>query len=135
MKIACLDHVNVRTPNVEPMSAWYEAVLGLARGPRPDFPFPGAWLYLGDRAIVHLVGTQAAPGADPADLRLEHFALEAEGLPAFLDRLAATGTAYRLGVTPGEPPVGGIVQVNIADPDGNHIHVDFREPLPPGVTV
>jgi catechol 2,3-dioxygenase-like lactoylglutathione lyase family enzyme len=83
----------------------------------------------------HLVGIDSPSGADAGDLRLEHFALEAEGLAEFLDRLAATGTAARLGVTPGPPPTGGIVQVNIADPDGNHIHVDFREPLPPGVVV
>jgi catechol 2,3-dioxygenase-like lactoylglutathione lyase family enzyme len=39
-----LDHVNVVTANREEMVAWYEAVLGLRSGPRPDFPFDGAWL-------------------------------------------------------------------------------------------
>ena len=133
--LRAFDHVNVRTASVEAMAAWYARVLGLEAGPRPPFPFPGAWLYLGDRAIVHLVGTAITPAAAERELRLEHFALEAEGLGAFIDRLDATGTAYRIGITPGDPPAGGIVQVNIADPDGNHIHVDFREPLPPGVTV
>lgn len=133
MALKALDHVNVRTASVEAMAAWYQRVLGLTLGPRPDFPFPGAWLYLGDRAIVHLVGVAATPTAAESTIRLEHFALEGSGLGDFIDRLDATGTAYRIGITPGAAPVGGIVQVNIADPDGNHIHVDFHEPLPPGV--
>lgn len=128
------DHVNVRTASVGPMAAWYETVLGLKSGPRPDFPFPGAWLYLGDVAVVHLVGTAMTPNAPEPTVRLEHFAFRSQGLADFLDHLDATGTAFRIGITPGEPPTGGIVQVNIADPDGNHIHVDFvGETLPPGV--
>lgn len=133
--LKALDHVNIRTASVEAMAAWYERVLGLRSGPRPPFPFPGAWLYCGERAVVHLVGTAATPSAAESGLRLEHFALDAEGLGDFIDHLDSTGTAYRIGLTPGAPPLGGIVQVNIADPDGNHIHVDFHEPLPPGVTV
>jgi catechol 2,3-dioxygenase-like lactoylglutathione lyase family enzyme len=49
--------------------------------------------------------------------------LKATGLRAFLAHLEAKGVPYRLG----EPPGTGITQVNIHDPDGNHIHVDFRE--------
>ena len=30
----------------------------------------------------------------------------------------------------GEVPGWGITQVNIHDPDGNHLHVDFQEPMP-----
>ncbi len=116
-----LDHVNVRTAALDAMVAWYGRVLGLTPGPRPDFPFPGAWLYAGERPLIHLVATGAAPGADPADLRLEHFALAASDLPAFLERLEADGEPYRLR----RLPTFGIVQVNVWDPDGNHIHVDF----------
>lgn len=118
-----LDHVNVRTARLTEMAAFYEQVLGMANGWRPTFPFPGAWLYVGEHPVVHLVAADAPPGADAGDLRLEHFALSAQGLEAFLARLRAHGVDYRLG----EPPGAGIVQVNIADPDGNHIHVDFRK--------
>ncbi|WP_371933297.1 VOC family protein [Ruegeria discodermiae] len=55
MPIRRLDHVNVVTSNLEEMVAWYETVLGLRSGPRPDFSFGGAWLCAGDAPIVHLV--------------------------------------------------------------------------------
>lgn len=121
MELEALDHVNIRTSNLEAMVRWYEEVLGLARGWRPGFDFDGAWLYLGDQPIVHLV----AVAAPPANLepKIEHFALRARGLKAFLARLEAKGVAYRLG----RPPGTDITQVNLFDPDGNHIHIDFRE--------
>ena len=40
-----LDHVNLRTANLDVMVAWYGRILGMHPGPRPGFSFPGAWLY------------------------------------------------------------------------------------------
>ena len=55
MQISKLDHVNVRTANLAEMVDWYDRVLGLKSGKRPDFPFPGAWIYIGEQAFLHLV--------------------------------------------------------------------------------
>jgi catechol 2,3-dioxygenase-like lactoylglutathione lyase family enzyme len=121
MPIARLDHVNIRTANLEAMIDWYDRILGMPTGPRPDFPFPGAWIYAGDIAAVHLVGVASPP--DPAGLQLEHFALTATGMADFLAHLAAHGVAHTLDPVPGFP----IVQVNLHDCDGNHIHIDFAE--------
>ena len=120
MPVTAFDHVNLRTANLDAMLAWYGDVLGLYPGPRPDFAFPGAWLYLGDQALIHLVGVDAAT-APPENVSLEHFALRATGLQDFLDKLDRLKIEARVGQLPGLP----IVQVNIHDPDGNHIHVDF----------
>ena len=120
MPITAFDHVNIRTHRLDEMIAWYGDILGLYPGPRPDFPFPGAWLYLRDKALIHLVGIDNAP-APPQNLGLEHFALKAEGMSDFLAKLDTHGIEARLSPVPGMP----IVQVNIFDPDGNHIHVDF----------
>ncbi len=119
--IEAFDHVNVRTANLDAMIAWYGEVLGLKPGPRPDFPFAGAWLYLGDAPLVHLVGVAAAP-APGRDLRLEHAAFRATGLRDFLALLDARGDRYEFGRSPGF----AILQVNVWDPDGNHLHVDFH---------
>jgi len=124
MPLARLDHVNLRTANLAAMQDFYTTVLGMTPGPRPPFAFGGAWLYCGEgearRATVHLVEVGQAP--EPAGaLRLEHFAFAAEGLAEFLALLKRRGEAYRIGVVPGY----GIIQVNLHDPDGNHIHVDF----------
>lgn len=116
-----LDHINLRTGRLDEMVAWYSEVLGLSEGPRPDFGFPGAWLYAGDLALVHLVGVTPAPSDPGEDLKLEHGAFRATGLRAFLERLDARGEAYKfLRIED-----FGILQVNVWDPDGNHLHVDF----------
>lgn len=120
MALIRLDHVNIRTENLAAMTDFYEEVLGLTSGERPAFGFPGAWLYCGDVAVVHLI--EVTEASTPAgSLQLEHFAFAAKGLADFLTLLRRRGENYRVGVVPGL----GIVQVNIHDPDGNHIHIDF----------
>ncbi|HZU85395.1 MAG TPA: VOC family protein [Polyangiaceae bacterium] len=118
--ILALDHVNLRTARLEAMRAFYVEVLGLRVGPRPAFSFGGAWLYCGDTAAVHLVEVDEAP--PPGDgLRLEHFALRARGLGELLERLRARSVPARLGFVRDF----GICQVNVHDPDGTHVHIDF----------
>ena len=116
-----LDHINLRTGRLDEMVAWYRDVLGMEEGPRPDFGFPGAWLYANGQALVHLVGADPAPADTGEDLKLEHGAFRASGYAAFVDRLTARGERHR--ITPVEG--AGVVQVNVWDPDGNHLHVDF----------
>lgn len=122
MKLGTLDHVNLRTRNLDRMATWYQHILGMRQGRRPGFSFPGAWMYVGDKPLVHLVGVDRALPAHQDDLRLEHFALSATGLTEFLAHLKAENIDYKMAKVPDFPTV----QVNIWDPDGNHIHVDFH---------
>jgi catechol 2,3-dioxygenase-like lactoylglutathione lyase family enzyme len=122
MKLGTLDHVNVRTRNLEKMVDWYRRVLDMETGPRPSFSFPGAWLYVGGKPIVHLVGVDRALPAHQDDLRLEHFAISGTGLTELLDQLKQNDIKYKMNKLPDFP----IVQVNVWDPDGNHIHIDFH---------
>ncbi len=119
MTIKAFDHVNIRTANLEAMVKWYGDILGLKPGRRPDFSFPGAWLYIGEQAMIHFVGVENQPGN--IESQIEHFALSADGLTDFLRKLDSTGTPY----SPRRLPGNGALQVNVHDPDGNHIHVDF----------
>lgn len=122
MQLGRLDHVNVRTANLDAMIAWYSNILGMTPGPRPNFDFPGAWLYAGDHPIVHLVGCTTPP--TPGDsLKIEHFAISATGLAEMLSRVESSGSRHFLRKVPGFP----IVQLNLWDPDDNHIHIDFDE--------
>ncbi|WP_421905496.1 VOC family protein [Mameliella sp.] len=120
MPLTAFDHVNIRTANLEAMIRWYGEILGLHPGPRPPFRFDGAWLYLGDRAHVHLVEVPGQPGAAEKPT-LEHFAFRATGMAEFLARLDERSIPYSIDEVPEFP----IVQANFRDPDGNHIHVDF----------
>ncbi len=122
MTIQALDHVNLRTADIGRLEAFYVDVLGLTVGPRPAFPFGGLWLYAGRQAVVHLVQVSEQP-RPTEPLRLEHFAFSARGLSAFLARLDERKVPYRLG----RLEELGLVQVNVHDPDGNRIHVDFPE--------
>jgi catechol 2,3-dioxygenase-like lactoylglutathione lyase family enzyme len=117
--LLALDHVNIRTARLADLRRFYVEALGLSDGPRPPFSFDGAWLYCAEQAAVHLVEVAAAPtGREP---RIEHFAFRAAGLADFLARLRRVGAAYQISIVPGS----GNRQVNILDPDGNHIEVQF----------
>ena len=39
----------------------------------------------------------------------------------FLKKLDASGVKYHITA----PPAAGIKQINVNDPEGNHIHIDF----------
>ena len=119
MPLVALDHVNIRTDRLAEMSHFYSQVLGLQPGPRPPFSFNGQWLYCGERAAIHLVEVAKAPeGGAP---RIEHFAFQAEGLPAFLQTLREANVEHRIADVPGRE----IRQVHVHDPDGNHVEVAF----------
>ncbi|MET1411133.1 VOC family protein [Roseibium sp. HPY-6] len=123
MQITQLNHVNLRTTQLDAMISWYQDVLGLKSGPRPDFPFPGAWLYAGETAFVHLVGIDGDAGTgSEVELKLEHFAFSANGANEFENRLQERGVEFRKS----EIAAVNLVAFNVWDPDGNHIHVDFR---------
>lgn len=123
MGIQRLDHVNLVTSQLGEMVAWYQTILGLRSGPRPDFPFPGAWLYAESTVMVHLVGVAEVGVGSEAALKLEHFAFRATGATQFEARLVQSGTKYRKVVIDDISTVA----FNIWDPDGNHIHVDFAD--------
>ncbi len=118
------DHVNIRTASLERAVRFYERVLGMTSGKRPPFPFPGAWMYLGEQPYVHLVSVENDPAApkEADGLRLEHFAFRGDDLEDYRRRLKEEGVACQEVRVPGTD----LLQLNFFDPDGNHIHVDFR---------
>ena len=123
MPLERLDHVNVVTGNLDEMVAWYEAVLGLRSGPRPDFPFGGAWLYIKDKSVVHLVeDTGSERTGSEVALKLEHFAFSATDASAFESTLVECNVSFQRT----EVKDAGFVQFHVSDPDGNHVHVDFQ---------
>jgi catechol 2,3-dioxygenase-like lactoylglutathione lyase family enzyme len=116
--------------HVQEMVAWYARVLEMPSGARPNFPFPGAWLYADGHPTVHLNGVDKV-GEQSTDLTLEHFAFKASGLKAFVARLTDQKERFEVAFVPGAP----IVQINVWDPDGNHIHIDFAAAEAEGVDL
>ena len=50
--VMSFDHVNINTKYLKETIEFYE-ILGFINGPRPEFPFNGAWLYLDHN--IHLM--------------------------------------------------------------------------------
>ncbi|MBI9104057.1 MAG: hypothetical protein JEY99_16700 [Spirochaetales bacterium] len=119
MKVKLLEHINLKTKNIETLAIWYENILGLKKGYRPPFGVEGIWLYADEIPMIHLLSI-------PKDLkcespRMEHFCMRAEGLGDFLTTLKKEGISY---ATQRVPELR-ILQVYISDPDGNNMHIDF----------
>src|SRR4051812_38923224 len=72
VSVGVLDHVNIRTANLEETVRFYCEVLGLSQGPRPNFSFPGAWIYSEGRAVVHLVDIGPTGEAQKPDSGVVH---------------------------------------------------------------
>ena len=53
--IASLDHVNILTPDIDKCREFYVDALGFKEGFRPDFGFPGLWLYLEGAPVLHFI--------------------------------------------------------------------------------
>ncbi len=119
MSLVWLDHVNLRTARLDEMRSFYTDILGLEDGQRPEFGFDGAWLYLGDKACVHLVPAKTAPAArDPG---IEHFAFRSLGAAEMIRKLQKNGIGFN--VLPRKKL--GVLQINLYDPDGNHIELAY----------
>ena len=54
ISVGLLDHYNVSTRKLKETVQFYEDVLGFVKGPRPEFDFPGAWLYSSGHPVLHL---------------------------------------------------------------------------------
>ena len=118
MPLARIDHVTVRCSDLARSRAFYAEALGLVDGDRPPFNFPGAWLWLGDRAVVHLVGGNQAPHNDTGNF--DHVAFAATDLDAMRARLTKAGVVFRETPVPGRP----LHQLFFKDPDGVQIEIN-----------
>src|SRR4051812_17377354 len=65
MPIGKLDHYSVRTLDIEASRRFYTEIMGFEVGFRPNFDFPGLWLYNGAQypestGVVHIIGIDLA---------------------------------------------------------------------------
>lgn len=115
-----MNHFTVLTDDLERTLQFYVEGLGLAAGPRPPFDFPGAWLYAGDRAILHVIAGRELP-AQRAGV-LDHMAFSASGLQSVKAKLDAMGVAYELRRLRGS----NAWQLFCHDPSGAKVELDFE---------
>ncbi|WP_374575669.1 VOC family protein [Phenylobacterium sp.] len=134
MSLTGIAHYAVRTPDLEASRRFYVDVLGLRAGYRPPFPFPGAWLYLGEDeasyGVVHLIGEGTGEGltaylgaraADQGSGAVDHLAFFARDWPAMRRRLEACGVGFNERTV----PQLGLRQVFLLDPTGVVVELNF----------
>ena len=106
-----MNHFTVIAEDERRTLAFYVDLLGLSVGHRPDLGFPGAWLYAGDQAVIHLVERAQPRTPDGA---LDHISFTAPDFDAALARLDQLGVPYRWS----DIPSGFGRQCFVKDPNG-----------------
>ena len=121
MAIKSLDHVNIRTSKARETMNFYTDILDFSEGFRPPFNFPGAGLYAGESAVIHLVFDNSEPSENynPVD----HIAFEASGYQETMQRLESANWEYRCS----DVPDRNIRQIFLVDPNGVKLELNFKE--------
>jgi len=119
MPVQRMDHFTVVTDRLAQTLAFY-ARFGFREGPRPPFPIPGAWLYVDERPVLHIVEVAQMP--EPRRGALDHMAYRAQGLLATTNVLDEHGISHRIIRTPAPFRMW---QLFFEDPNGVEVEFDF----------
>ncbi len=118
-----LDHFLIRARELDQMRDFFSDVIGLEVGPRPDFQFPGYWMYSEDMPVVHLaqnnVGSSSGDGEDAGPV--DHIAFTSDDYRELMTRLEAAGANFEERKVPG----GQAHQVFVHGPEGVKVEIQF----------
>jgi catechol 2,3-dioxygenase-like lactoylglutathione lyase family enzyme len=116
-----LDHWAIVTGDEAKCTSFYQGVLGLKIGPRPQLTFKGVWFYSGDVPIVHVISDRAfQPGQTGA---FDHIAFAMEGSHKEMEhKLAANNVAFQSRLIERT----GVYQIACKDPDGCGVELNFQ---------
>jgi catechol 2,3-dioxygenase-like lactoylglutathione lyase family enzyme len=130
MSVQGMNHFTVLTDDLEGTRKFYCDLLGFEVGARPNFQFPGWWLWVGDRPILHVIHRSQLNEVRAGVL--DHMAFTATDLPATAAKLEKAGVAYELRRLPANGTMGGLWQLFFDDPNGAKVEFDFDkdEPAP-----
>ena len=128
MTISCLHHINIQTSKLEETRDFYERVLGLFVGARPEFGQEGYWLFVPgtDHPIVHLSPCNDGGPEQTGDTgnRIDHVAFFGRDLEKTVAWLEELGVPFdsrpnRLYLD------AKMVQVFVKDPNGINVELGF----------
>jgi len=123
VSVGLLDHFNIRTRKLAETVRFYEYVLGLEKGARPNFAFPGAWMYSEGKPVVHLVDISSTAEAQKPDSGcVHHVAFASRGFDAMRQRLQSRSMQFEARQVPG----GDLWQIFVNDPNGVMIELNYE---------
>ncbi len=133
MPVSHLEHFLLQVADLEATCDWYEQVIGLRRGPTPDFKFPVQWLYAGDKDVLHVT----EGGKDVSENRkkylgqqsdalagtgvIDHVAFRATGLKDTIARLRGLGVQFNERMVNDQ----GLYQLFLFDPNQVKVELNF----------
>ena len=135
MSLSSLDHCSIQTVKLKETRDFYVNILGMVDGDRPDFTFPGAWLYVDGVAVVHVIGVDSEDSsglllhlgsemdvdAVTGSGALDHIAFRAKDPELVMLRLKEYGHEYRERKVPNMD----LFQVFVEDPNGITIELNY----------
>src|SRR4029434_11300627 len=113
-----MNHFTVLAKDLAETRSFYVELLGLSEGPRPPLGFPGAWLYAGERPVLHVILGRELPRERRGVL--DHMAFSARALEELASRLDAAGIAYDLK----RQAESRVWQLFVLDPNGARVELD-----------
>ena len=123
MSVGVLDHFNIRTRKLADTVRFYEDILGLENGDRPNFAFPGAWMYSEGKPVVHLVDISKPDEPQKPDSGVvHHVAFISTDFAGMQQRLKSKGMPFDSRQVPG----GDLWQIFVDDPNGVMIELNYE---------
>ena len=122
MPIERMDHFTILTKDSQATAKFYGEIMGFEPGDRPNFAFPGIWLWSGGKPVLHVI--QKADIPDSAGV-LDHMAFWGTGLADYIGKLKAKGIEYDLRRLPEGGYGAGVWQLFFHDPNGAKVEIDL----------
>ena len=134
MSLKTFEHVLILANDLKKTKEFYVDLLGLKDGYRPDFPFPGHWLYLNEddkAACIHLAMRKQGDGQDyyigkksnvkSGSGAIDHVAFNCEDIDRMKEMFDNKSIEYAHRKVPGFP----LEQLFVDDPDGVKVELNF----------
>jgi lactoylglutathione lyase len=132
MNIA-INHILLRTHDLEEMGQFFEQSLDLKKGYRPPFNFPGSWLWSDDKPLIHLTELNPADTEQSDHLggqrtipntgmgTVDHIAFSGSDYPRLIARLKH----HHLDYFERAVPLTGEHQVFVEGPEEVRVEIQF----------
>src|SRR5436305_10945032 len=123
VSVGVLDHFNIRTRKLADTVRFYEEILGLEKGARPNFAFPGAWMYSEGKPVVHVVDISKTDEPQKPDSGVvHHVAFASHGFAGMKQRLTSKGMPFDSRQVPG----GDLWKLFVNEPTGVLIGMNYE---------
>jgi catechol-2,3-dioxygenase len=125
MPVTEINHYNLRAPRdvMHVLKDFYCNIVGLQEGPRAGFASYGFWLYIGNNDVLHLAEYRGE-GVPLTNVMttFDHVSFTCTDMPAMEAHLTKNNVTFTTRIL-----ANGVRQINLKDPAGNGVELNFEE--------